>query len=171
MILNKSGNLRGITHGESRTRLFQAWNAMKKRCYCKSNTTYRNYGARGISVCQEWRDSYEAFRDWALANGYRDDLELDRRDNNGNYEPSNCRWATRRQQMANTRPRKGLSSQFKGVSWSKAVNKWRAQIRINGATAHLGVFASEEEAARTYDKAAYEAHRDFAHLNFPTERY
>jgi hypothetical protein len=91
------------THGETETRLYSIWRGMKKRCYQKSSAGYRNYGGRGISVCEDWICSYENFRDWAILNGYKDDLTLDRIDSNGNYEPSNCRFSTYFQQANNKR--------------------------------------------------------------------
>jgi len=93
----------GRTHGESKTRLYSTWKAIKNRCHNPNSSDYPQYGARGVSVCDEWRDSYEAFRDWALANGYSDELTIDRIDNNGNYTPDNCRWTTHTVQSRNTR--------------------------------------------------------------------
>lgn len=79
----------------SGTRLYHVWINMIQRCENKNFTHYHRYGGRGISICKEWREDVTVFRDWSLANGYADNLELDRRDNDGNYCPDNCRWVTR----------------------------------------------------------------------------
>lgn len=91
------------THGKRHTRLYSIWTNMRNRCNLPTSTEYERYGARGIKVCDEWQHDFEAFYNWALSNGYRDDLTLDRKDNDGNYEPSNCRWATSYEQTRNTR--------------------------------------------------------------------
>lgn len=91
------------THGMSSSRLYRIWYAMKKRCYYESNAQYKDYGARGIKVCDEWYDSFDMFKRWAISNGYNDNLTIDRIDVDGNYCPSNCRWATSKEQCSNKR--------------------------------------------------------------------
>jgi hypothetical protein len=89
-------------HGDTDHRLYSIWNDMKRRCNSIKNKCYGNYGGRGITYCEEWR-RYLAFREWAYANGYREDLTLERIDVNGNYEPSNCCWIPRPEQNKNQR--------------------------------------------------------------------
>lgn len=91
------------THGKRQTRLYEIWRSMKQRCTNPNKINYARYGGRGIKVCSEWMESFEAFYEWATTHGYKDDLSLDRINNDGNYEPGNCRWATPKEQAANRR--------------------------------------------------------------------
>lgn len=92
------------THGGTGTRLHRIYRSMRQRCYDKNSRNFHRYGGRGIEICNEWlgESGFEHFREWANENGYRSDLTIDRINNDGNYEPNNCRWATYKQQGNNT---------------------------------------------------------------------
>ena len=94
---------RNTKHGDCYTRLYKTWACMIQRCTNTNISSYRNYGGRGITVCQEWLDNFENFKDWSLSNGYNDDLEIDRIENDKGYMPSNCRWVTKSRNCCNRR--------------------------------------------------------------------
>jgi hypothetical protein len=100
-------------------KLYYAWSSMKQRCTNKKKSNYYRYGGRGIIFCNEWV-KYKNFRVWALSSGYKDGLSLDRIDNDGNYEPSNCRWATMREQQSHT----SMSKLITYNSDAKCMSEW-----------------------------------------------
>lgn len=104
----------------SKTRLYQTYRHLINRCYCKKDINYKNYGGRGITVCQEWQNDFMNFYNWAMANGYTDKLTIDRIDVNGNYEPTNCRWVTMKIQQNNRSNNRIL--EYKGQK--KTITEW-----------------------------------------------
>ena len=94
-------NQSNSTHGKSKTRIYKLWISMKTRCNTKSDSNYKKYGAKGITVCDEWKIDFVSFYRWAYNNGYDDTLSIERLDNNLGYEPSNCKWIPQRDQSLN----------------------------------------------------------------------
>jgi hypothetical protein len=130
-----------VKHGAHGTRTYRAWADMKGRC-SPTNHHADRYHARGIRVCERWATSFEAFR--ADMGECPDGMELDRIDNDRGYEPGNCRWTTRRQQMLNTSKTRGASMH---VGVARHRGKWRAYGAAAGKAIHLGVFDTQEAAA------------------------
>lgn len=108
--------------GRSLKRLYRIWSCIKCRCYQVSHIHYKNYGGRGIVVCEEWRNSYENFRAWSLVNGYEDRLQIDRRDNNSGYSPENCRWVTPAVNATNRRNNRNITA----FGTTKTLSEWVA---------------------------------------------
>jgi hypothetical protein len=119
---------------------------MIKRCHNPNNIGYGNYGGRGISVCQEWRNSFVLFAEWAMSNSYKDNLTIDRIDNNGNYTPDNCKWSTMQEQAVNKRILSNNTSGLIGVHWCKHAKKWIARIQNNGRRICLGNYEYKTDA-------------------------
>lgn len=112
------------THNDTKTRLFKIWSGMKERCYRVNHKHYKNYGGRGIEICTEWKDDYLTFKQWALCNGYKENLTLDRINVNGNYEPQNCRWITVKEQMNNKRNNHLIKIEGKMLTISQISEKY-----------------------------------------------
>lgn len=140
-------------HGETRTRLYRIWEGIKTRCFKQTHKSYKDYGARGVTMCDEWCNSFTAFRDWSLANGYNDKLSIDRIDVDGDYSPQNCRWVAPSVQASNKRILSRNTTGYTGVSYNKASGKFVAYITRNYKMIHLGVFDTVEAAADARHRA------------------
>ena len=116
----------GMTIDRTTNRLYFIWKGMLGRCNDEHNSSYKNYGKRGIRVCDEWMD-VKSFVGWALSNGYREDLTIDRIDNDGNYEPSNCRWANMTEQGNNRRGNRWIEA----FGERKTMSEWLADERCS----------------------------------------
>lgn len=118
-------SLSKIKHGKSGTRIYNIYGKIKQRCLNVKDPKYYCYGGRGISICDEWKNDFKAFYDWAISNGYADNLTIDRIDVNGNYEPFNCRWVTLKEQANNKQNTLFVNYQGKThtlLEWSKILN-------------------------------------------------
>lgn len=121
-----------IKHGCRYTRLYSIWSNIKTRCYDVNNTNYQRYGQRGIAMCDEWRDSFDAFKGWAVSHGYADNLTIDRIDNHGGYCPENCRWTDSKTQANNRR-----SSRYVTVDGiSKSLAAWADDLGYSRSIFH-----------------------------------
>ncbi|MDB4301961.1 AP2 domain-containing protein [bacterium] len=131
-------------HGLGTSREYRVWRSMKQRCLSPTAQAYHNYGGRGITVCKSWAESFIAFyKDMGARPS--DEYSLDRIDNNGNYEPSNCRWTTIATQQQNRRPNKNSPYKVSGVRKAKS-GRWKVSIGANTKVHHLGTYDTFEEA-------------------------
>lgn len=138
-------------HGLGKHRLNSIWDGIIQRCTNSNRIAFKDYGAIGITICDEWKHDFLSFYNWALENGYQDDLTIDRINPYGNYEPSNCRWANRTTQNRNKKLNPNANKTgFRGIS--KHGNKYRATISIDYKQIHLGLFTLIEDAVSARDK-------------------
>lgn len=144
-------------HGDSNDRLYLIWKNMKRRCNSPNDKRYETYGGKGIKVCEEWNDSYQSFKEWAYTNGYDDSAEfqectLDRIDNEGDYEPSNCRWVDRITQANNTS--KNHHVELNGIKMTIAEFARTMNISKNHAWYYIDKFEREVMNGQQFDKAS-----------------
>jgi hypothetical protein len=152
----KNGNTKSCgcytkKHGLKNTRLYRIWRGIKDRTLNIKTRQFPDYGGRGITICEEWKNDFMSFHDWAMSNGYEEELSIDRIDNDGNYEPSNCRWTTSTIQNRNQRIRKNNTSGYRGVSFVKSRNKYVTFICVNNKNKKLGYFKTAIEAGIAYN--------------------
>lgn len=114
----------------AKEKLFGVWCGIRKRCLSPNSHNYNNYGKRGIYICDSWKDSYEAFREWAYMNGYKQGLSIDRIDNDSGYSPDNCRWTTPITQQNNRRSNINITYQ----SQTRTLSEWARLRNINYQT-------------------------------------
>ena len=159
------------THGKRHTRLYKIWINIKDRVLNPKNKRYNDYGGRGITICDDWKNDFIPFYNWAMLNGYSDELSIDRIDNDEGYFPENCRWTTKTIQTRNTRIYKNNSSGYKGVSYRKGINKYIARISIDKKNIHLGHFLTAVEGAIAYNNYIIENNLEGFILNEIPEEY
>lgn len=136
------------THGLSKTPIYSTYMNIKARCSNKNVPEYRYYGGRGITICKEWKNNFMNFYNWAMANGYKKGLTIDRIDNNGNYEPYNCRLATMQEQNLNQNKRRDNKSGYVGICFHIGIKKWYARIKFNTKTIFSKHFDTLKEAIK-----------------------
>jgi len=146
--------LKNQTHGMSGTRIYNIRQAMISRCHNKKDKGFKNYGGKGIVVCNEWKESFENFWEWASKNGYQDDLTIDRINPKGNYEPSNCRWVTMHEQILNQERNKKRTKEDRFIKKTK-LGDYRLLFsnRKNGKCNYIfsQTFPTKEEAIEARD--------------------
>lgn len=120
-------------HGGKGTKLFHVWKSMRRRCRSIGCRAYKNYGGRGITLCEEWANSFVAFRQWAISNGYASGLQIDRKNNNDGYNPSNCRFVTCKQNNRNRRDNVFVNA----FEESKTIAEWAEDERCQVKYSHL----------------------------------
>lgn len=162
--------------GVSKDPTYYVWLNMVGRCYRATWDSYKNYGARGITVCDRWhfgedrKQPYFCFLE-DMGNRPSPDYSIERIDNNKGYSAQNCCWATRTQQIHNQRKGKNNTSGYIGVVWDKSRSKWRVRVVSNSKYIHLGFFSDKVEGARAFDRWVIANRELNATTNFPREEY
>ncbi len=144
---------RNITHNLTGHKLYSTWASMKDRCYNKNSDKFHRYGGRGISVCDEWKDSFIAYKDYVegLSDAYKDTFTLDRTDNDDDYRIGNISWEPKTTQSRNTvKLRVNNTSGYRGV-FSQG-KRWIVKITVNCKSIGLGTYDTAIEGAKAYDK-------------------
>lgn len=144
-----------LKHGKCKNRLYKIYQMMKDRCYNKNSTSYKDYGARNITICDEWLHDFQVFYDWAMNNNYQDDLTLDRIDVNGNYEQSNCKWSTPKQQANNRRDNVKLTYANK----TQTMKQWSETLKIP-----YGTFLSRHNRNNSVEHILFGSQKSYTYI-------
>jgi hypothetical protein len=160
------------THELYKSKLYRIWGSIKYRTLNPKHKYYLDYGGRGITICDEWKNDVKSFYDWAMSNGYEENkgLSIDRIDNDGGYSPENCRCTTQTIQSRNQRMQKNNTSGYRGVSFVKDRNKYNSYINVNNKSIYLGSFQTPEEGAIAYNNYIIENNLEGFILNEIPER-
>ena len=157
--------IRDGTLGESRTRLYRIWKGIKQRVLNPQSISYKNYGGRGITVCQEWTENFQPFKEWALSHGYKNNLTIDRINNDGNYEPENCRWVTYKEQAGNKRNSTSTAKyyviEFNGTA--KTIGEWSKQTGVSVNTIRNRLYWQNWSVKRALTEPVGERSNLYAH--------
>lgn len=143
---------RATKHGQHKIREYNIWSSLKQRCENENDKSYSRYGGRGISVCERWKDSFENFLE-DMGVSPSNNHSVDRVDNNGNYEPINCKWSTPFEQVTNRRLGSNNTSGTAGVYWREDYGKWSSTINFSRKSIFLGYFEDIEEAIKAREEA------------------
>lgn len=128
-----------ITHGKRKHPLYGVWQNMKNRCYNKNVRSYKNYGRKGVTVCDLWLHDFQCFFEWAINNGWTENLEIDREDNGLGYSPDNCRVVSRKINLTNKGMYSSNKTGYVGISLRKD-GRFLSAVSVNGKTKYLGLF-------------------------------
>lgn len=158
---NSLTDVKAERHGRYGTPEYRTYRHILNRCYNPKVSNYKYYGGRGITVCPRWKHSFTAF--YEEMGSRPPGTEIDRIDNDGNYEPGNCHWVSKSENAHNRRMRSDNTSGYKGVTYQKKVGNYNARIMINGKSVNLGYYATPEQAARAYNKAKHEQSLRYRH--------
>lgn len=140
---NGVGEQHGLTHHS----LHSIWRSMKNRCFNTKSKSYKHYGGRGILICREWDLSFLSFYNFCIDNGWKDGLQVDRIDNNGNYEPNNCQFITQSENKSVGKRRSLVNTSGNiGVYWHSRDLCWYSSIKIHGKCIYLGKSLNKEDA-------------------------
>jgi hypothetical protein len=156
-------------HGLSKHPLYFIWIGVRNRCYTPKSSNYKYYGGRGITVCDDWKYNFIDFYNWSISNGYEKGLQIDRIDNNGNYEPNNCQYIDQaenkrsgkrrcKEEIYNLPPKpnkpiKQTNTGYKGIHWNEKTKTFIASVTINKKNKYLGSFIAIEGAIYAVKKA------------------
>lgn len=146
---------KNTTHNLSKTTIYKKYLGIKERCFNKNCEAYKYYGGRGITVCDEWKNNFQNFYDWAMSNGYKDDLTIERIDFNGNYCPANCKWIPRSEQTKNRRNVHKIT--YKGKTQS--LSDWARELNISFNTLYQRVITSKWNITKSFEKPILKRNR------------